>query len=1334
MVASDRDVKCKRERRNKCGRGKTTKKARETNGQTTACKDNPARVFFWRRRGVELAELLPSLKTWRPKSRIAYIVCVRFSSQVFKSLRHLKALIQISLSTIHPNPGPRDKSERGKEKRRERRYKRRKEKREAKNPQTQENSLRIATWNVQRMSLGTRNRRKLKAVATYAAQNNWDAILLSETLSDSQGQVWLGEGESLTTVIYTKKAAILLRGQLLKSWCDGGQTVHREERSIAAKIGNLVLISTYLPVFRGANTLEIENTKEEVKRLSEWASSQNVLIIGGDFNAHVGGGEERPGVCGKFGLRMSNEQGKSLLDWCEENNLVHVNSFFNNRRRGTWFHRVLRRWYELDGFIMRDRQRHRYVRKVHTVGEASLSDHKPKLMRIELDKKLPKKKREKKPPRIKWEKLRNAEIKINYRTKVAEILEERRETHEDPDRMILEEEQEKLTRWNDIAEVVTKAAVEVCGTAERKIENEWMIEKEEEVTLMRQRITNAIETKNNILETMEADEDPIENIALQEAIAELKEARRILQRESRRWEREWWQKIIDECEEASERNDHATVYRLLKQLGQRGKTKAPNTTTLTKEDFKNQFQQVSQNRFENDPEDIEEVLRQVEDISETEKAREWRNFLDEIPEKREILDQMRMMKDSAPGKDGVRLIYIEEAGEEIINLTVKLVQDMYRYSADRWENSLKVGQMVALHKKGNINIPNNYRGVCLLAMGSRILARVIANRLRFWAEDMDLLDDEQAGFRKGRSTADVTQVMVRIQEDVKDLKKRMAAVGEELEEDDKPMARLLDLRKAYPRVNKHVMWTILRKYGMGPRCLRVVQDLHETTEYCVKTREGESEPWKPERGLREGCPSSPILFNIHHQVVMRIATKKRKQRAEEMQLDMGLAFKWIPGSFFPNEARKESNTNSEAKRIKVDKGLFADDTTKVGKKKELDQGIQVTKDVMNSLEERNNDEKEEILMFGEEEGDQIRMLGSYIGEREDTSQRIRRAGMAWSKVKPRLKGSKMSKVLQARIVQACVESTMLFDCQVRTWHQKELKRMQSTVDKMYRYIWSNKTKPPLIQMQEDGVNMQDIRNSLKINSVRWKVEKRVLERVGHIFRMEDNRQVKAVVLGWLEDLESYNKCPGKKRKTLLYWKRLLKEAGFDYTKIGQLTEDRKAWKSLVKERMNHLKEWERRGGKRVEEERGNRNTAQTEESLTCDWEGCGKTFRSKAGLTIHIKRIHSISKQKVLFRCERCEEQFKQEANLKNHSKICTGLRAEDPTKRKCNICMREYAKSGFKKHYNRCVQNHQIQPQQQQQQQLAATVYVPEYADCPNCGLSRSKSNMSRHRRVCEA
>ena len=65
----------------------------------------------------------------------------------------------------------------------------------------------------------------------------------------------------------------------------------------------------------------------------------------------------------------------------------------------------------------------------------------------------------------------------------------------------------------------------------------------------------------------------------------------------------------------------------------------------------------------------------------------------------------------------------------------------------------------------------------------------MANRLRIWAEKLQLLDDEQAGFRKERSTADATQIMVRLQEDVSDLRKRLAAKGEQMNEDDIPTAK-----------------------------------------------------------------------------------------------------------------------------------------------------------------------------------------------------------------------------------------------------------------------------------------------------------------------------------------------------------------------------------------------------------------------------------------------------------------------------------------------------------------------------------------------------------------
>jgi hypothetical protein len=84
-----------------------------------------------------------------------------------------------------------------------------------------------------------------------------------------------------------------------------------------------------------------------------FSPNKEVLIIGGDFNAQIGRGSNREGVCGKFGLTTStNEAGEELLDWCEENGLAYANSFSSHRNRGTWFHRVLRRWYELDGFLV----------------------------------------------------------------------------------------------------------------------------------------------------------------------------------------------------------------------------------------------------------------------------------------------------------------------------------------------------------------------------------------------------------------------------------------------------------------------------------------------------------------------------------------------------------------------------------------------------------------------------------------------------------------------------------------------------------------------------------------------------------------------------------------------------------------------------------------------------------------------------------------------------------------------------------------------------------------------------------------------------------------------
>ena len=170
-----------------------------------------------------------------------------------------------------------------------------------------------------------------------------------------------------------------------------------------------------------------------------------------------------------------------------------------------------------------------------------------------------------------------------------------------------------------------------------------------------------------------------------------------------------------------------------------------------------------------------------------------------------------------------------------------------------------------------------------------------------------------------------------------------------------------------------------------------------------------------------------------------------------------------------------------------------------------------------------------------------------------------------------------------------------------------------------RYVRSKKSRPPLRQMQEEHKKMVDVRRELGVKSIRWKVEKRVLERIGHVMRMGDDRVVKGMVLGWWDKLEEVDRVPGRRRKMVLYWKRLLREAGVDWTRIGRLTEDRKKWKEVVRVRMKRIQEWESSQGHHWNGHVVRERNVAREESGSVDLvcEDCGMVCKSRGGLTVH---------------------------------------------------------------------------------------------------------------------
>ena len=94
---------------------------------------------------------------------------------------------------------------------------------------------------------------------------------------------------------------------------------------------NITVIQVYAPT-SNAEEVEVERIYEDLQDLLELTPKKDVLFIIGDWNAKVGS-QETPGVTGKFGLGGQNEAGQRLIEFCQENALVIVNTLFQKYKR-----------------------------------------------------------------------------------------------------------------------------------------------------------------------------------------------------------------------------------------------------------------------------------------------------------------------------------------------------------------------------------------------------------------------------------------------------------------------------------------------------------------------------------------------------------------------------------------------------------------------------------------------------------------------------------------------------------------------------------------------------------------------------------------------------------------------------------------------------------------------------------------------------------------------------------------------------------------------------------------------------------------------------------------
>uniref|UniRef100_A0A803SPW5 ribonuclease H n=1 Tax=Anolis carolinensis TaxID=28377 RepID=A0A803SPW5_ANOCA len=85
----------------------------------------------------------------------------------------------------------------------------------------------------------------------------------------------------------------------------------------------------------------------------------------------------------------------------------------------------------------------------------------------------------------------------------------------------------------------------------------------------------------------------------------------------------------------------------------------------------------------------------------------------------------------------------------------------------------------------------------------------------------------------------------------------------------------IDLAKAFDTVNRSALWTIFQKIGCPDKFVNILRLLHDDMMATVLDSNGsQSDPFKVESGVKQGCVIAPTLFSIFIAMILHLVDGK----------------------------------------------------------------------------------------------------------------------------------------------------------------------------------------------------------------------------------------------------------------------------------------------------------------------------------------------------------------------------------------------------------------------------------------------------------------------------
>ena len=431
----------------------------------------------------------------------------------------------------------------------------------------------------------------------------------------------------------------------------------------------------------------------------------------------------------------------------------------------------------------------------------------------------------------------------------------------------------------------------------------------------------------------------------------------------------------------------------------------------------------------------------------------------------------KLNNNSAPGIDGLPVPFYKTFWNKLKQPLFASIQ--YGLSIGELSTTQKRGVITLFHKGKHLRRDQlkNWRPITLTNTDYKIFSKTLAIRLQ--KSLPQLININQSGFMKNRSISD----HIRTLDDLICLTNSTNQSG---------MIVSLDFAKAFDSIDSGAIFSALERFNFGTPFINMTKTLIKNNKSCVQNGGWLSDWFNIERGIKQGCCVSPLLFIL---VVEMMAIKIRSNES-------------ISGLSINKDAH---NTNP----IKILQ--YCDDTTLCLKSSsELTSAIKIIDNFSNIAGLKLNKTKSKGMWIGKEKkrlcrpgniswikpGDNLKILGIYFNAEKESSEiennwtepieEIKSLMRRWQKHEPSLYG----KII---ICKTFLLSKISYAIQSLSLPEKVLTEIDSL---FFKFIWQTKNshrkarekiKRAVIcrAVDEGGLRMIKAKDQQKVFLFKW---------------------------------------------------------------------------------------------------------------------------------------------------------------------------------------------------------------------------------------------------------